>query len=132
MPLIISSLTDLEEESELVRFMVTIHSITEILMADSLSPVDAYSLQSLIIEYFSLRQACSETHPVFVKLVPKNHYVEHYPAQILAFGPFTSVWTARYESRHRDFVNWCESSKNFVNILKTLCYKNQKKFASRL
>jgi hypothetical protein len=131
MPLIVSSLVEVEEECDLVRFLVTIHCINEILMADCLSPEDAFNLQSLIIQYFTLRKACSEKYPVFSKIVPKNHYLEHYPAQILAFGPFISVWTARYESRHRDFVNWCESSKNFVNVLKTLCVKNQKKVASR-
>jgi hypothetical protein len=131
MPLVISSLGELEE-CDLLRFLVTIHCINEILMADCLSPEDAYSLQGLIVQYFTLRQACSEKYSSFDSVVPKNHYLEHYPAQMLAFGPFISVWTARYESRHRDFVNWCESSKNFVNVLKTLCIKNQKKFASRL
>ncbi len=132
MPLIISRLVELEEECDLVRLMVTIHCINEILMADCLSPEDSLHLQSLIIQYFTLRKACSEKYLSFAKLVPKSHYLEHYPAQLLAFGPFISVWTARYESRHRDFVNWCESSKNFVNVLKTLCVKNQKKLASRL
>lgn len=131
MPLVISSIVEVEEDCDLVKLLVTIHNINEILMADSLSPQDAYSLQSHIVKYYTLRHACSEKYPAFAKLVPKNHFLEHYPAQILAFGPFISVWTARYESRHRDFVNWCESSKNFVNVLKTLCYKNQKKLASR-
>lgn len=131
MPLIISSIAELDEQCKLVQFLVTLHSINEILLADCLSPVDAFNLQSLIEKYFTLRLACSEEYQNFSNLVPKNHFLEHYSAQILAFGPFTSVWTARYESRHRDFVNWCESSKNFVNILKTLCLKNQKKFASR-
>jgi hypothetical protein len=132
MPLVISSIAELEENCDLLKFLVTIHCINEILMADCLSPQDALNLQKLILQYFTLRQTCNETYPVFAALVPKNHYLEHYPAQILAFGPFVSVWTARYESRHRDFVNWCESSKNFVNVLKTLCYKNQKRLASRL
>jgi hypothetical protein len=131
MPLVITSIVDLED-CELVQFLATVHNINEIMMADCLSPQDAFRLQSLVVKYFTLRQACSEKYPSFTALVPKHHYLEHYPAQILAFGPFTSVWTARYESRHRDFVNWCESSKNFINVLKTLCYKNQKKLASRL
>lgn len=131
MPLVIASLLDLDEDCDLLQFLSTIHNINEIMMADCLSVQDAYSLQTLIVKYFALRQECSEKYLTFSKLVPKNHYLEHYPAQMLAFGPFTSVWTARYESRHRDFVNWCESSKNFINIVKTLCHKNQKKLASR-
>ena len=133
MPVVICSMAELDEESVLIQFLINIHSINELLMADCLSPLDAHKLQSLVVQYFSLRQACSEKLPlVFTKHVPKHHYLEHYATQVLMFGPCTSVWTARYESRHRDFVNWCESSKNFVNVLKTLCYKNQKKMASRL
>ena len=132
MPVVICSIAELEEECELVQLLINIHSINEILMADCLSPEDAHKLQSLVVQFYSLRSACSEKLPnVFSKHVPKNHYLEHYAAQILMFGPCTSVWTARYESRHRDFVNWAESSKNFVNVLKTLCIKNQKKMASR-
>jgi hypothetical protein len=132
MPLIISSIVRLEEESDLVQFLVAIHSINEYMMAESFAPEDAYRFQTLIVQYFKLRQACSDKYPVFTNFVPKFHYLEHYAEQMLAFGPFTSVWTARYESRHRDFVNWAESSKNFINVLKTLCIKNQKKLATRL
>jgi hypothetical protein len=132
MPLVMCSIAELEEDCELVQLLITIHSINEVLMADCLAPEDAHRLQRLVVQYYALRQACSEKMPsVFAKHVPKNHYLEHYAAQILRFGPCISVWVARYESRHRDFVNWCESSKNFVNVLKTLCTKNQKKMASR-
>jgi hypothetical protein len=31
----------------------------------------------------------------------------------------------------RDFVNFADSSKNFINVVKTLAKKNQKRFASR-
>ena len=49
-----------------------------------------------------------------------------------AFGPLSATWTARYESKHRDFKNFSESAKNFKNLLKTLAVKNQKKLASRI
>jgi len=131
MPLVICSISELDEECELVQLVMTIHSINEVLLADCLAPVDAHHLQSLVVQFFTLRKACCDKLPaVFGKHTPKYHYLEHYAAQILRYGPCTGVWVARYESRHRDFVNWCESSKNFVNVLKTLCGKNQKKMAS--
>ncbi len=52
--------------------------------------------------------------------------------QMRAFGPLTTIWTARFESKHRDYVNFAQSAKNFKNILKTLAVKNQKKLASRM
>lgn len=69
--------------------------------------------------------------PAFTKITMKMHNLEHYCFQLLDCGPLTCVWTARSESRHRDFVNYAESAKNFINLLKTLCEKNQKKVASR-
>ena len=69
--------------------------------------------------------------PAFKKVTMKMHNLEHYCFQLLDCGPFTCVWTARSESRHRDFVNYAESAKNFINLLKTLCEKTQKKVASR-
>jgi hypothetical protein len=132
MPVVICSVAELDEECDLVQLLVTIHSINEVLLADTVAPEDALKLQDLVVQYFSLRKACSDRLPsVFGKHVPKHHFIEHYAAQILKYGPCITAWVARYESRHRDFVNWCESSKNFVNVLKTLCDKNQKKMASR-
>ena len=55
---------------------------------------------------------------------------------LLVFAPGLNydrpVFDSYSHKSHRDFVNWCESSKNFVNVLKTLSNKNQKKMASRL
>jgi len=45
------------------------------------------------------------------------HFLEHYAQQLLDYGPFHCTGTARCESRHRDFVNFAESSKNFINIV---------------
>jgi hypothetical protein len=41
------------------------------------------------------------------------------------------VWTARPEGKHRVFVNFSESAKNFINLPKTLARKNQSQLASR-
>lgn len=31
------------------------------------------------------------------RLIPKRHFVEHYPQLIKAFGPVVSFWTMRFE-----------------------------------
>lgn len=38
-----------------------------------------------------------------VKLLPKHHFLEHYPGMIKSFGPLVSVWTMRFEAKHRFF-----------------------------
>jgi len=90
-----------------------------------------FYFQGLVIEYLDKRKVCMEMFPAFKKITMKMHNIEHYCFQLLDCGPLTCVWTARSESRHRDFVNYSESAKNFINLLKTLCEKNQKKVASR-
>lgn len=77
------------------------------------------------------RQICKEKFPAFCKITMKFHNLEHYAHQLIDFGPFSCTWTARSEARHRDFVNYSESAKNFINLLKTVSEKNQKKVASR-
>jgi hypothetical protein len=47
------------------------------------------------------------------------------------FGPLTTVWTARFENKHREFVNFSQKAKNSINVAKTLALKCQKNFASR-
>ena len=36
-------------------------------------------------------------------LKPKHHFMRHYPAQILKFGPLIRVWMMRFESKHSYF-----------------------------
>lgn len=133
MPLVISDiLKDNHEQSPALDLLVLLHRLNEFMLADSLSVGDVITLQDLIIDYYSTRKICCEIYTTFSHLKPKNHYLEHLPSQLLHFGPFTTVWTARFESHHRDFVNFMESSKNWINVLKTLCEKNQKRFACRL
>ena len=48
-----------------------------------------------------------------VSILPKMHYMVHYPSQVYRFGPLVNTWTMRYEaklsgaSRHRNFKNIC-------------------------
>ena len=92
------------------------------------SGVNTSYFQGLIIEYLDLRKVCMAVFPAFKKVTMKMHNLEHYCFQLLDCGPFTCVWTARSESRHRDFVNYAESAKNFINLLKMLCEKTKKKW----
>lgn len=134
MPLIISRLVnqkDLGEHMDLFKLMRIIHKLNEYVLGDKFTEDDATNMQMLIIDFFEVRNICRGKYPGFSHVKPKYHLLEHLPEQLLSFGAFTGFWTARCESKHRDFVNWAESSKNFINLLKTLSRKNQKKLASR-
>jgi hypothetical protein len=131
MPFLVSYLVDEDFESELLELLFLLSKLNEYMLADKFSPADVADFQHVIIEYCEIKRICKEAFPAFKKNVSKHHFLEHYSQQIHCYGPFVCTWTARGESRHRDFVNFSESSKNFINILKTLGNKNQKKMASR-
>lgn len=131
MPFLVSYLVDKDFESDLLDLLFLLSKLNEYMMADKFSYADVVDFQELLVDYCEKKRICKEQFSAFKKNVSKNHFLEHYSQQILKFGPFICTWTARCESRHRDFVNFAESSKNFINVLKTLGNKNQKKMASR-
>ena len=52
-----------------------------------------------------LRVLIEEHHTLFRRLypeasiLPKMHYMLHYPSQIYCFGPLVSTWTMHYEAK---------------------------------
>lgn len=66
-------------------------------------------------------------HEVFPNedLIPKHHFVEHYPALIKAFGPVIAFWTMRFEAKHSQFKRIVRHTGNFKNILQSLATKHQ-------
>lgn len=59
------------------------------------------------------------------KLLPKHHYMEHYPALILLFGPLVSFWTLRFESKYTYFKQVVRHTNCFKNITLPLVAKHQ-------
>lgn len=37
------------------------------------------------------------------RLLPKHHFLEHYPQLICQFGPLVCLWTLRFEAKHSFF-----------------------------
>lgn len=68
------------------------------------------------------------------KLIPKEHFLTHYPNAIRKVGPLKHLWTMRFECKHQFFTNAAQITYNFKNLNKTLAKKHQeyicmKKFA---
>lgn len=58
------------------------------------------------------------------KLIPKFHYMIHYPSQILKFGPLVHSWTMRQESK-LSFIKQHSKKSNFKNVPLTAAKKHQ-------
>ncbi|XP_058480957.1 uncharacterized protein LOC131456550 [Solea solea] len=60
-----------------------------------------------------------------IKLIPKHHFVEHYPQMIRFFGPLVSLWTMRFEAKHSFFKQVVRHTRCFKHILLSLAVKHQ-------
>lgn len=59
------------------------------------------------------------------RLLPKHHFLEHYPQLIECFGPVVGLWTIRFESKHSFFKRVVRHTPNFKNVLLSLATRHQ-------
>ena len=59
------------------------------------------------------------------KMVPKFHYMLHYPRQIRLLGPLRNLWCMRFEGKHQYFKKMAVVSNNHKNIALTLAKRHQ-------
>lgn len=74
----------------------------------SLSQVALFNI--LIVEYLKTRKDMVPGD----KLKPKLHYILHYPALILQFGPLIRLWTMMFEGKHSYFKIIVRRTQNFA------------------
>ena len=79
-------------------------------------------LKHLIMEHHELFKALYPHR----NLIPKHHFMIHYPSCIRKIGPLIHMWSMRFEAKHRIFKN---TLKNFKNITKSLAKKHQMSIA---
>ena len=58
------------------------------------------------------------------KLLPKHHYMLHYPSQMQRLGPLIQSWTMRQEAK-LSFVKRVSRQTNYKNSCKTVAKKHQ-------
>ena len=94
--------------------------ICEICTSTQLTPDYAAYLEVLIEEH----------HTEFVKLypskliIPKMHFMVHFPQQILDYGPLINTWTMRHEAKLR-IIKRAARVSNYKNVCKTVALHHQ-------
>lgn len=58
-------------------------------------------------------------------LLPKHHFVTHYPNLILKVGPLIHLWMMRFESKHKTFTDLTHLTNNHKNLPLTLVNRHQ-------
>ena len=95
-------------------------NICEICVSPELS-IDTIAYLELLIE---------EHHEQFSRLyqdksiIPKMHFMVHYPQQILKYGPLIHSWTMRHEAKLR-VIKRAARVSNFKNVCQTVAKRHQ-------
>lgn len=100
------------------NLMLLLLDIINILFSPSITEGMTVYLKHLIAEHHRL---FTEVYPQN-NLIPKHHFMIHYPECIRQIGPLVHVWTMRYEAKHQFFKSCI---KNFKNLTKSLALKHQ-------
>ena len=58
-------------------------------------------------------------------LIPKQHFLVHYPRLIQLLGPLSQYSCLRKEAKHRPLKQWARTCNNFKNIAKTVTERHQ-------
>jgi hypothetical protein len=104
------------------RCFLKLLEICEICTAPMLTADDASCLQLLIEEHhIQFKLLYNES------IIPKMHFMCHYPRQILNFGPLIHSWTMRYEAKLR-IIKRAAKVSNFKNICHTVSKRHQHLF----
>ena len=118
------------EDDPVFQLALQLHEITAYITAEVIREHEVGTLEELIYDYLDARKIIFEEFPVLGRPKPKHHYLVHYPAAIRNFGPPSSFWTGRYESKHRVSKSTTEASKNFINITHTVSNRQQLRMCS--
>lgn len=112
---------DLREKLEEEWFAIeTFLRCVEIICSHTITDADIDTLEILLESH--LKKLIDQFE---VNLIPKHHFLTHYPNAIRRMGPLIFFWMMRFESKHQYFTRIAKSTKNFVNIAKTLAKRHQ-------
>lgn len=119
LPLIVGS--RVPEGDSAWQILLTLKDIVELVVA----PV--HTVESIAYLDFKISEHRVRFLEVFPeeKLIPKHHFLEHYPALIEKHGPLVAVWTMRFEAKHSFFKQVVRHTNNFRNVLMTLAIRHQ-------
>lgn len=128
LPLILSDFVTVNSEHydtvrDKWRLMKLLIDIIHICFSPHISKSMVNKLRALIKEHHALYKALYNA-----KLIPKYHFLTHYPTIILLMGPLLYLWCMRYEGKHSYFKDLIYHYKNFVNLPMTLSNQHQKLF----
>lgn len=109
------------------NFYILLYKMLDILLSKTVSNSSIFYLKSIIEEHHKMYcNLFKET------LKPKFHFLLHYPRIMTKVGPIRHIWCMRYEGFHKQLKSTAKIVTSRVNLLRTLCIKQQLVFSYRI
>jgi len=121
LPRVLSSIVTLTCDSSVWCCYLYLREICDIVLAPVVDASMFTFLEDLICTFLKLYVEAFGQE----KVIPKHHYMIHYPRHLRMFGPLRHMWCMRFEGKHQYFKNVAVSLKSFKNITKTLAKRHQ-------
>ena len=123
LPLMIGDLIQ-DEDDTYWQLYLLMKQIVEWVCAPKITLEQVTYLRVLIRSYLNMiKKLLPDT------LIPKHHFLCHYPDLILIFGPLIRLSTLRFESKHMFFKEVVRACKSYINITLTMARKYMSRFA---
>ncbi len=116
------------EDEKAWQLIMCLKDVVDLALSPVFSDASIGFLDSKISEH---RHRFLELFPQ-QRLLPKQHFLEHYPQLIKQFGPLVALWTMRFEAKHRFFKRVIRQTGCFRNVLMSLARKHQTMIAFHL
>ena len=124
LPLMIGSKIPREEPHW--QLLTMLMGIMDIVFA----PEITYGLTSYLSHLISDHHAHFKVLYPLKRLLPKHHFMIHYPSTMTRCGPPTAYWCMRFEGKHYFFKQLARATNCFKNICKSLAKRSQLSLAS--
>lgn len=121
LPVILGDLLTEAEHLEFWELLLQLLECMSYIFSREFSKSSILSLKILIIKHHKLFKTLFPEQ----NLIPKQHFMTHYPYIIEKSGPLISLWTMRFEGKHNYFAQLAHNNRNFTNICFSLARRHQ-------
>lgn len=121
LPLILSDVISSEECKTEWELVTSVLDIMDIVFSPKVSVKSVENLENLAKRYLHIKLNVYKED-----LIPKDHFVIHWPTIIKKMGPLYFIWCMRFEGKHSYFKDLAQKYGNFKNIANTLADQHQR------
>lgn len=121
MPYILSDLVENPAAVEYLELFLVLQEIVDIVFAPRVTDSLLFHFSKLLEQFFTLFK---QAYPN-LSIIPKMHFLVHYPSIIKKNGPTKNYWCMNYERMNGAVKVPSHVMKNFRDPQKTLAYRRQ-------